>query len=352
MYRNSYKHIQQAGVCGKARGVDDGRFDDMARHLSSRRTALGGLLVGLLIPLEAASRKKGRARQNKGKGKRKGAGKDQHHAVAQADSCWRAGACIPKKGANVSQCNLAGYAPPATLDCTGCNVSRANLRGASLRGAKFPKANLSGSCLVDADLTGATFANNTNLANAIFCRTTMPDGNVNDSGCNAGTPCCPTCDAAHLCSSGCCNTAAGACGACPNGWTCGGGGTPGVCGCTAATCGSLGKQCGSWPDGCGGTLSCGNCPSGATQTCNAGACATCSATCPAECFMCLQLVDGSSLCADNFGLACVNCRSNADCPANVPVCATAWTRQSNNSTTPMSSFCSGATTACIDPYPC
>ena len=213
--------------------MDGSRFDRLTRTLSSRRTAVGGLLAGLLLPLDAAARKKGKDKQRKRKGR------DKQRAQAQLELCWRAGACIAKKGANVSQCNLEGYSPNTTLNCTGCNASRANLRGAQLQGANFTKANLSGACLVDANFTGATFANNTNLSNAIFCRTIMPDGTPNNSGCGSGTPCCPTCDAAHLCPSGCCDTAAGACGACTGGATCGGGnpGIPGFCGCTGSSCG-------------------------------------------------------------------------------------------------------------------
>ena len=203
--------------------MDANQFDALARQLSSRRMVLGGLVAGLLLPLESAF--------GKGKGKSKGKGKDRRtrkrkdrkraRAGAQADSCWRDGACIPKKGANVSRCDLAGYVPSSTLDCTGCNLSRANLSGALLLGANFTKANLSGACLIHANFAGATFANNTNLANALFCNTTMPDGSVNNSGCGAWTACCS---------------------------------------CTPATCQSLGKTCGTWSDGCGGTLQCGSCP--------------------------------------------------------------------------------------------
>lgn len=189
----------------------DGRhFDALAKRLSSRRTAIGGLFAGLLLPLELATGKgKGKGRKRKGKGKPR----DKKRTQAQAEQCWRSGACILKKGANVSRCDLAGYTAPNGLDCTGCNVSRANLRGANLRGAKFTKANLSGACLVEADFTGATFANNTNLANAIFCNTKMPDGTTNDSGCSAGTSCCTTpclsdaqCSAGQVCCSGTCLT--------------------------------------------------------------------------------------------------------------------------------------------------
>jgi hypothetical protein len=56
------------------------------------------------------------------------------------------------------------------------------------------------------------------------------------------------------------------CGSCVAPLTCGGGGTPGVCGgCTPTTCTALGIACGPAGDGCGGTLQCGVC--GAGETC-------------------------------------------------------------------------------------
>ncbi len=62
------------------------------------------------------------------------------------------------------------------------------------------------------------------------------------------------------------------CGSCSGGQTCGGGGTPNVCGggtCQPLTCGALGYNCGQWGNGCGGvTASCGTCPTG--QTCGGG----------------------------------------------------------------------------------
>jgi len=52
------------------------------------------------------------------------------------------------------------------------------------------------------------------------------------------------------------------CGTCSNPQTCGGSGTPNVCGvpaCVPKTCNALGATCGSVGDGCGGTLACGTC---------------------------------------------------------------------------------------------
>ena len=195
--------------------MDAKQVDQLARQLSTRRTALGALLAGLLLPLEAAARKQGKGKQHNGhdkrhKKKKAGKGTDKGRTTAQAEPCWRAGACTVSKGSNVSQCDLAGYTAPDPLDCTRCNLSRANLRGADLTGVNFTRANLSGACLVDADFTGATFANNTNLYNAIFCNTRMPDGSINDSGCASGTNCCPT----QSCVS---NADCGPCGRCSSG---------------------------------------------------------------------------------------------------------------------------------------
>jgi hypothetical protein len=63
------------------------------------------------------------------------------------------------------------------------------------------------------------------------------------------------------------------CGTCKTPYTCGGGGTPSVCGnkfvdadggiigCTKKTCASIGANCGPVADGCGGLLACGTCSS-------------------------------------------------------------------------------------------
>ncbi len=56
------------------------------------------------------------------------------------------------------------------------------------------------------------------------------------------------------------------CGTCPTGQTCNASNQC-VTTCTPSTCASLGAVCGTASDGCGGTLSCGTCPTG--QTCNA-----------------------------------------------------------------------------------
>ena len=258
--------------------MDPRHLDALAKRLGtlrSRRTALGGVLAGLLLPLEAAARGKGKGKgtgknvkprgqkrhdQHKGKGNGKDRGKEQGpgpEAEARGGpggSLLAGGRLHPQEGRQRQSVQPGGLHLPTRPSTAPAAISAApTCAGPTCSGANLTKANLSGACLVDATLSGATVTNNTNMYNAIFCRTTMPDGSINNSGCSSGTPCCPTCDAAHLCPSGCCNTAAGTCGVCPSGSTCGGGnpGIPGFCGCTPTTCQSLGKQCGSWPNGCG-----------------------------------------------------------------------------------------------------
>jgi hypothetical protein len=60
------------------------------------------------------------------------------------------------------------------------------------------------------------------------------------------------------------------CGPCPPNKTCGGGGTPGVCGsgCMTRSCAVQGIECGPAGDGCGGVLDCGKCV--APDTCGGG----------------------------------------------------------------------------------
>lgn len=75
---------------------------------------------------------------------------------------------------------------------TGADLSGAQIVGALLRGADLSGANLSGATLdrssitdadlTDADLTGATIVR-MSLSSAILCRTTMPDGSVNNDDC-------------------------------------------------------------------------------------------------------------------------------------------------------------------------
>jgi hypothetical protein len=100
-----------------------------------------------------------------------------------------------------------------------------------------------------------------------------------------GSACVPeTCSQQHVscgpAGDGCGNLIVGGCGNCTSDQTCGGGGTPGVCGggaCTPFTCARLGYDCGPAGDGCGGLLDCGQCQ--APQTCGgAGVAGVCGSS--------------------------------------------------------------------------
>jgi hypothetical protein len=104
-----------------------------------------------------------------------------------------------------------------------------------------------------------------------------------DDGCGKQRDCgpCDTGDAGckpRACSPGGCGVSEDGCGGtldcgrCAAPSTCGGGGTPNVCGscgrcCSPIpiTCAELGLDCGHAPDGCGGELECGDCT--APQVC-------------------------------------------------------------------------------------
>ena len=75
-----------------------------------------------------------------------------------------------------------------TNRCISCNLSKSNLRSANLQNAILRGANLTGADLNGANLNGVDLSNAI-LLNAdilwiihnnktIFCRTTMPDGNL------------------------------------------------------------------------------------------------------------------------------------------------------------------------------
>lgn len=69
-----------------------------------------------------------------------------------------------------------------TGDCPGCDLRGALLSWADLRLADLKGADLSGADLTRTNLKGAVMTG-ANLQGVIFCRTVMPDGKKNNSGC-------------------------------------------------------------------------------------------------------------------------------------------------------------------------
>jgi hypothetical protein len=271
--------------------MDRSQFDELARLVSrttSRRGALAALLGAGVFGHEAVGSLAKR---------RKRAGRVKAQAASQ---CYPGTNCNPGPGRITTRCDFSSR-DLRNLNAGGANLSKSNFTDANLRGAFFGGASLSGACLVGADFTGATLGASVNLSRAIFCDTIMPNGSINNSGCNRGTECCST--------------------------------------CRPATCESLGLECGAWPDGCGGSLACGVCPDGDTPACDAGTCVRCDALC--TCGDCLTFASGDTECVvADFGECEDPCKSNADCtnPA-LPACVVSITERITNETTTLTDLC-------------
>jgi hypothetical protein len=170
--------------------MDREMFDALARLVAtrqSRRAALAALLAtGLTGGLGAGTD----ARKRRG-GKVRARAKVQ--AKAAARRCFPGGtACVPGRGRNASGCDFTASTALFQGDFRGSNLSHSNFSGAQMAQADFRGANLSGACFVKANLRDAKLGASVNLDKAIFCRTLMPDGSLNDRDCAKGTACCPT----------------------------------------------------------------------------------------------------------------------------------------------------------------
>jgi hypothetical protein len=354
------------------------RFDSLVRAVGtavSRRGALAALLAGLVAPLlpdaEGSAKRRrngvgndqrkrkpsdsrtGRdsrqrdGRQDQGK-VRKRSRSQIPRAGAEAAKCCSSGHCTPGAGKNLGTCCYAGR-NLAGKSFKGANLGNANFSRANLTRANLAGANLNKTCLVDANLTGATINGSTNLAGAVFCRATMPDGSRNTSGCARAMACCETCNVAvggscagsgdvcgggAECQGGVCACPAGetdcdgvcqGCCAddqCPSDLCCNGSccevgevcdtrDNPDAC-CTPITTCPEDKTCGSIADGCGGRIVCGSCPDEA-PICVGNVCRGCASN--EEC----GAANRGNLCC---GGACFDgdCRGDEVCSNPRPLC--------------------------------
>jgi hypothetical protein len=189
--------------------MDRERFDALARLLGragSRRAALGAL-AGAAVGAGAmgVSAKKGKKKKKKKK-------------AAQPLTCFGTLLCeFPSDGQDFENCDLSGT---NIGHCNGCNFRRADLSETDLReggfqGVSFRNANLSYANLEDADVSGASFRDaclygasffganidGADFRGALLCGTTLPDGSIDDSGCDDVDACCPS--AQSVCTAGC-----------------------------------------------------------------------------------------------------------------------------------------------------
>ena len=110
-------------------------------------------------------------------------GQDLSHSdlsPARSNS-WSQGLTADLEGSNFSNMNWTGS------NLTSANLEHANFTGANLTGVNFAEAfmwevNLTNADLTDANLSFADIEDAV-LDGTIFCRTTMPDGKENNSGC-------------------------------------------------------------------------------------------------------------------------------------------------------------------------
>ncbi|MFN8593179.1 MAG: pentapeptide repeat-containing protein [Thermomicrobiales bacterium] len=360
--------------------MDDNNFDRVARVVGgalSRRAALGVLLAALVpgrgdVAARGSGKRPGNAR-GRGRGKND-AGRGRRKTRAEA-VCYGGSPCAVTSSANLANCDFGGSSALKNANCASCNLSGANLKNANAAGVNLKNANLAKACLVDANLTGATMSGSTNLSGALFCRTKMPNGTINNAGCGKSASCCQTCVAiGGVCGAGgdCCGGAAcqnGVC-ACPVGTI----NCHGACKecCSDANCsGSRSKCCKGICKGCCGDGDCGgntplccngacqscctrgDCPSVPCQTwdCVGGACVeqgtdpdltTCNAFAPEAGVCCSGECTEGTCCAD------ANCRGDSNrCVDRDPGAGTANTCVCGATGAP----CSGATPTCCGAAP-
>jgi hypothetical protein len=181
--------------------MDADRFDTLTRGVfasTTRRRTLGTLLGTLALGVTSADAKR---KQKKTRRKRK-------RKQRKNKPCYPGTSCtLGQEKANAG-CDFSQSTTFVKRDIRGSNLSRTNLTGAQLAGADLRGVDLRGACLVSANLLDAKIDDSTNLEGAILCRTLMPTGETDDSGCESGTSCCPTVEACNedQCNGECINT--------------------------------------------------------------------------------------------------------------------------------------------------
>lgn len=294
--------------------MDARHFDALTRTLTDggTRRALLSLLAALPIPgglvalfdldaTEAKGRRKRRKKRHKhGKGNGRRRKTRRCKAPSRAKTCANRCGIIKnpcKKRVNCGSC----VCEPTCPVCQACNPSTGACEPDPQQigddcGAPGQVCQADGQCACDE-------------TSCAPCERCQGDGS-----------CSLPCDGEGCCAEGNCvaGFATGACGrdgadcvACTGpGRTCGGGGTPGVCGCTPSPC-PAGANCGTLADGCGGRVRCG--PDACAQ--------------PAD--PCLETVCTENVCTTgpgHDGAACSDaCTTGATCQAGTCTGATICT---------------------------
>jgi hypothetical protein len=228
------------------------------------------------------------------------------------------GTCASSPSANCPCCSIGGTCvsscgPGECCSSGSCESTTAggpNCRATDGTCASPPSANCaccdSGSCVSscgEGACCGSGVCQST--LGAPFCQAAdgsceLPGPGGPDTGCaccSAGF-CVSSCGAGQCCAGGACTFAVTCaefglncgsiddrcgstldCGTCTAPETCGGGGTPNVCGCTDNGAACTGRICGSAVNNCGQHVSCGTCPTNTPKCCiDSCVCSTCQ--CP------------------------------------------------------------------------
>jgi hypothetical protein len=176
--------------------MDPTQFDRLTKSLTraaTRRSALAGILAGAVstfLPLIGEARRQNKKTKRKRRNRRNEPGKALQ-PEKPPQTCLPGSSCIVEEAASLRNCDLSGSSVLREANCIACSLDGANLLQADASGAKLGAASLNGACLVLANLFGAD-VDGASFNNAIFCGTIMPDGSINDSGCDRTDECCQT----------------------------------------------------------------------------------------------------------------------------------------------------------------